>query len=226
MAVYTMGTLTNETKAYYDMKLLERALPELVHGQFGQQRNIPPHEGVHINFRKFASLPAATTALTEGTPPSATTLTVSAIAATVSQYGTVVDGSDIVATQTIDNTLTEVAQLLGENLGLTLDIVDRAVMIAGTNVMFAGTAASRGYVASGMFFDAAEIREAVRTLKRANSKAHSGGKFVAIVHPDIIGAHSREVMWKNSPEFGEYLFGDNREPSRKAGVETERRASL
>ncbi len=33
MAIYTMGTLTNELKKYYDLKLLERALPELVHGQ-------------------------------------------------------------------------------------------------------------------------------------------------------------------------------------------------
>lgn len=33
MAIYTIGTLTNESKTFYDMKLLERALPELVHGQ-------------------------------------------------------------------------------------------------------------------------------------------------------------------------------------------------
>jgi len=87
MAIYTMGTLTNELRQFYDMKLLERALPELVYGQFGQSRPIPPNQGVSITFRKFASLPAATTALTEGTPPSATTLSISTLAATVSQYG-------------------------------------------------------------------------------------------------------------------------------------------
>ena len=134
MAIYTVSSLTNEAKTFYDLKLLERALPELVHSQFGQSRPIPPNEGVNINFRKFASLPAATTALTEGTPPSATTLTISTVAATVSQYGAVVDGSDLVSTQSIDNVLTEVAELLGENMGNTLDIIDREILVAGTTV--------------------------------------------------------------------------------------------
>ncbi len=184
MAIYTMGTLANELKQFYDMKLLERALPELVHGQFGQPRNIPPGQGVSIQFRKFASLPAATTALTEGTPPSASTLTISIVSATVSQYGAVVDGSEIVSTQSIDNVLTEVATLLGENMGNTLDIIDRVVLVAGTNVFFASTAASRSAVGSGMFLDAAEIREAVRTLKRVNAKTHTASRFIAIIHPD------------------------------------------
>ena len=51
MAITTM-TLANELKQFYDMKLLERALPELIHGQFGQSRDIPAHEGVSIQFRK------------------------------------------------------------------------------------------------------------------------------------------------------------------------------
>lgn len=184
MAIYTMATLTNESKTFYDLKLLERALPELVHGQFGQERNIPPHEGILIQFRKFASLPAATTALTEGTPPSASTLSISTVSATVSQYGAVVDGSEIVLTQTIDNVLTEVATLLGENMGNTLDIIDREILNAGTNAQYASTAGSRAQVASGMFFDAGEIREAVRTLKRKNAKPYTAGRFIAIIHSD------------------------------------------
>lgn len=184
MAITTIAGLTNETKRFYDLKLLERALPELIHGQFGQQRNIPPHQGMNIQFRKFASLDPATTALTEGTPPSASSISVSTVSATVSQYGAVVDGSDIVSTQAIDNVLTEVAELLGENMGNTLDIIDRTILVAGTNVQFASTSATRCHVGSGMFLDAAEIREAVRTLERANAKPYTGSQFIAIIHPD------------------------------------------
>lgn len=184
MAIYLISSLTNEARKFYDLKLLERALPDLVHGQFGQQRNIPPHKGTNIQFRKFATIPAATTALTEGTPPSASTLTVSTVAATVSQYGAVVDGSEILSTQAIDNVLTEVAMLLGENMGNTLDIIDREVLNAGTNAQYASTAGSRAQIASGMFLDAAEIREAVRTLKRVNVKPHTGGRFIAVIHSD------------------------------------------
>ncbi len=209
MAIYTMGTLTNELRQFYDLKLLERALPELVHSQFGQSRDIPASQGVSIQFRKYASLPAATTALTEGTPPSASTVSVSTVSATVSQYGAVVDGSDIVSTQTIDNTLAEIAEMLGENMGNTLDIIDRTVLIAGTNVMYASTAGSRAQVGSGMFFDAAEIREAVRTLKRANAKMHSGGKFIAILHPDTVADMFGDGDILDAFQFAETRGGGN-----------------
>ena len=80
--------------------------------------------------------------------------------------------------------LTEVAELLGENLGNTLDIIDREILVAGTNAQYASTAGSRAQVGSGMFFDAAEIREAVRTLKRANAKPHTASRFICVIHPD------------------------------------------
>jgi len=52
MAIYLISSLTNEAKTFYDMKLLERALPELVYGQFGQSRPIPPNEGVNISLKR------------------------------------------------------------------------------------------------------------------------------------------------------------------------------
>ena len=80
--------------------------------------------------------------------------------------------------------LTEVAELLGENMGNTLDIIDREILVAGTSVQYASTAAARTGVGSGMFLSAAELREAVRTLKRANAKPHTASRFIAIIHPD------------------------------------------
>lgn len=52
--------LTAEMKTYYDRVLLERALPRLVHTQFGQQRPIPRNGGKAIT--------ATPTATTFGTP--------------------------------------------------------------------------------------------------------------------------------------------------------------
>ena len=60
------STLSAEMKTFYDKTLLDNAEPQLVHDQFGQERNIPAHGGKTIEFRKFSSLAKATTALTEG----------------------------------------------------------------------------------------------------------------------------------------------------------------
>jgi len=149
-----------------------------------EKRNIPARGGKSIEFRKFSALAAATTALTEGTPPSGSNLTITAVSAVIAQYGDYVRGSDLVETQAIDNVLAETSELLGEQMGLTLDVIDRAVLQAGTNVIYSGTATARTAVGSGMLFDATVIRRGVRTLKRQNAKPVVDGKFVAVIHPD------------------------------------------
>ena len=77
------STLSAEMKTFYDKTLLDNAEPQLVHDQFGQERNIPAHGGKTIEFRKFSSLAKATTALTEGVTPDGKSLTVTSKTATV-----------------------------------------------------------------------------------------------------------------------------------------------
>lgn len=89
MAIQTTATLTNEMKTFYDKVLLERALPSLVHAQFAQRRPLQRRQGKVIEFRKFSPLaiPGGLTALTEGTTPAGTDLTVTLQTATLNQYG-------------------------------------------------------------------------------------------------------------------------------------------
>ena len=61
----------------YDTVLLERALPNLLHLQWAQKRPLPRNTGKSIEFRRFNSLPEATTALTEGTPSNQQNMNVS-----------------------------------------------------------------------------------------------------------------------------------------------------
>ena len=48
---------------------------------------VGPNTGAAIQWRKWGALPAATSALTEGTPPTEGSLTVTAVTATLAQYG-------------------------------------------------------------------------------------------------------------------------------------------
>jgi N4-gp56 family major capsid protein len=86
---YTTKTeITDEVNNFYDRTLLERLLPLLVYTKFGQVRDIPRKSGSNtIKFRKYSSLSAATTALTEGTTPVGSQLSVTDITADVLQYG-------------------------------------------------------------------------------------------------------------------------------------------
>src|SRR5690606_41405514 len=140
----TLAGLPVENKTFYDRELLERLRPQLAYCQYGQRRSAPRKEGDTINFRRFNSLPPALTPLTEGVTPDGRALDISAITATVKQYGDYVTISDLIDLMGIDPTLTETVGLLGEQAGLTLDLIVRDIVAAGTTVYYVGGHADRG----------------------------------------------------------------------------------
>ena len=123
-----------EVQQTLDMQLLERALPFLPHGRFGQKRNIPRNSGVSILFRRVERVPASTSTLTEGTAGAPVAPSVSSVAATISQYGQWIKESDITADQSLDQLLAEFTDMLGETAGISIDTVDRGVLVAGSSV--------------------------------------------------------------------------------------------
>ena len=103
--VTTQASLSPEMKTFYDMTLIDMAGPELIHDQFGQERDIPAHGGKTINFRKFAPLNKALEPLVEGVTPEGMQLSVSEETATVNQYGKYLTISDVLELTALDNQL-------------------------------------------------------------------------------------------------------------------------
>lgn len=191
---------------HYDRAMLMRAIPSFLHTRFAQVRDIPRNNTNVIKFRRYGSLTAATTALTEGVTPAGSTLSVTDVTATVLQYGDFIALTDYVMMTTLDPILMETAEVLGEQMGDTLDQLTRDVLAAGTSVSYGGDATARIEVAAGDLITADLIRKAVRTLKRQNAKritrqinpstgiATEGVKagFIGIVHPDV--AYTLETL--------------------------------
>lgn len=199
MANTTTGIVTH-VRSFYDRQMLEKAKPHLVHTWFGQIRDIPQNASDTIKFRRYGLLNAATTALTEGTTPAGSSLSVTDLSATAAQYGDFVTLTDELETETEDPLIMEVNDILGQQAGNTFDQLCRDVLVTGTSIQYASTAVSRVTVASTMKLTAAEILEAVRTLKIQNaSKITSmvspstdvdtvpiNSCFVGIVHPSTV----------------------------------------
>lgn len=171
MANTTRTEIAREVNNFYDRALLERAVPAFVHTRYAQVRDIPRNSGTRtIKFRRYGSLTANTTALTEGVTPSGTQLSVTDVTANVSQYGDYVTLTDVVMYETYDPILTETAEILGEQAGDSLDQLCRDVIAAGTTVQYASTATSTATVTAAMVLNRAEVKEAVRTLRGNNAK--------------------------------------------------------
>lgn len=203
--------LSAEMKTFYDKVLLREAGPRLVHDQFGQKRDIPKGNGKTIEFRKFNQLPKALTALTEGVTPDGGALDVTAITATVSQYGYFVRITDMLDLTAIDNVIVEAAQLLGDQAGLTMDTVVRNVMVGGTNVMYCPKVSSAGAetaVTSRATLDATaqltvkQVQKAAAFLKK-NNVPTINGKYVAIIHPYVAYDLMRDEEWVDAHKYAQ-----------------------
>lgn len=135
--VTTQQSLTEEMKTFYSDYLIDAAEPELVHDQFAQKHPIPANGGKTIQFRRFAPLGKALTALTEGVTPDGQSLSMTTVEAAVRQYGGYIQMSDLLLLTAIDNNLTMATKLLGAQAGRTLDTITREVLVGGDNVQYA-----------------------------------------------------------------------------------------
>lgn len=199
--------LSAENKTFYDMTLLDEAQAALVHDQFAQKRPIPMNGGKTIEFRKFASLPKATTPLTEGVTPDGKSLNVTAVTATVAQYGDYITQSDVLELTSIDNTIVEATKILGRQAGLTLDTVTRNVLQSGTNVTYCPKS-SGDEVTSRAGLDATcqltvkVVQQVVAKLKGQNAPTING-KYVAIIHPYVAYSLMRDPEWIDAHKYAQ-----------------------
>lgn len=204
-----LSGLTPEMKTFYDMTLIDEATANLVHDQFGQKRPIPKNGGKTIEFRKFAPLAKALTPLTEGVTPDGKSLTVTAITATVSQYGDFITQSDVLELTALDNTILEATKLLGRQAGATLDTVVRNVMQSGTNVTYCpkiGEGGAETAVTSRAGLDntcqltVKVIQQVVAKLRGQNAPTING-KYVAIIHPYVAYDLMRDPEWIDAHKY-------------------------
>lgn len=208
----SVNALTAEQHEYYQDAMLERLLPELQFMKYGEKKNIPKNKGAKTSFRRLNSLAVSTTALTEGVTPDGVDLNITSINATVSEYGNWTKISEFINLVGYDPLLTETAELMGENAGESIDTITRDILVAGTNVMYAGGKVARGGIVAADTITAKDILRARRTLKRNKVKTiplPGGGRgYICFLHTDVATDLMQTQEWKDQ---NTYVDTKNRE---------------
>jgi N4-gp56 family major capsid protein len=211
----TRAQITPENQEFYDRNLLERVKPLLVHLKWAQVRDLPKTPGTNtIKFRRYTSLVAATTPLTEGITPSGSQLSITEITAIVAQYGDFVTFTDVVDYESKDPVLMETGELLGDQAADTLDQLTRDILAAGTSKSFAGSGHTlRVQVADNEIITQTLIENAVLTLKNNKAKKMTSminpstgynstpipASYLGIIHPNVA------VGFKNTTNFPSFV---------------------
>ena len=180
---------------YYVRTLLENTKPDMVHARDAQKRTLPEHNGKHVQFRRMVPYDAAIEPLKEGITPAGQEIRQTAFTAMVKPYGRHVELTDELNFYQLDNMHQEVARLLSDQATLSLDTIVRNALHTGMNVQFANGKVNRAALTAADKLTAAEVKKAVRTLKRNNCAPFEDGFYHAIVHPDAIYDLTADEQW-------------------------------
>jgi len=134
---------------------------------------------------------AGVTAITEGTNPTAITWGATSFSTGPAQYGVLVQVSDLLvrgsAIEVVQNASREVQSALAR----MVDTVIQTVVNAGSNgVIYSGGKTSRTALGSGDVIAQSDMTRAVTWLRSSNAaglKEYSGGYYVAVIHPTVMG---------------------------------------
>ena len=151
-----------------------------------------------IYFNRFTQLAAATTPLTESTNPSATALSTTVVSATVAEYGSYGSVSSLYELTSIDEGLRESVAVFAEQGALTIDTLIKNVLLAGATEQLAGGKSALTDVAATDVLSGAEIRKAVKTLKKNGAHKFEDGMFRGIVPVSSVYDLMGNSEWVNA----------------------------
>ena len=183
--------LSVEMKTFYEKRLIDQAEPRLVHDQFADFYPVPVGGGKTIEFRKYDSLPKATTPLTEGVTPDGQSLNVTNITSDLHQYGGWTPLTDVLQMTAIDNNVVQATRILASQAGRTMDSITRDVLAGGTNVIYAPKVSEDG--TETPVSSRADLDETCKLTPKLFFQAAAqlgamnadtiGDSYVAIIHP-------------------------------------------
>lgn len=165
-----VASIQYNLNAYYDRNLLQPALPMLNYLKFAQIKDIPTNNTDTIKFRRYLALSLITTPLIEGITPQGSKLSYEVLTAQVKQYGDYVLITEWVDWTVEDAVLTEVGKRQGEQAGQSLDALMGNSLVAGTNVLYAGTNVARNTIARTDKISETLLKNASLILKNQKAK--------------------------------------------------------
>lgn len=160
-----------------EREMLKKAEPIKVLSSFGDQKQIPQNKTDTVVFRRPVPIDAGANGapvvnasdylLSEGTTPSARSITYQDVQVTLQQYGVLMKLSSKAESLYEDDIPGDMVSLVGEHMGTIEEMISYGVVRGGTSVVFAnGT--SRAAVNTGVTLP--KLRQVVRTIEAAHGK--------------------------------------------------------
>lgn len=212
----TTTALAPTMKTFYDTQLLENSREKMYYQQLGRKYTLPANAGKSIEWRKWNTLPDFDE-LTEGVIPTGKTLGMTSITVPTKQYGQYATISDRLELHAVDDVIMGAVEELGAAGAKSAEKLCRNVLATNTNVIYADVYNSGSYVstpsshaalvtAMGTSGNQARltpdmVNKAVTQLRKKNVEPHTGGKYVAVIHPSVSYDLRSSDQWINFHQY-------------------------
>lgn len=143
------------------------------------------HPGSAVQFNIYNDLSQATSALTETSDVTAVALGDSTVTVTLAEYGNAVTTTAKLRGTSFLNVDADAANIIGYNMGNSIDKIVQGVLVGGTNVLYGGDATATAELAAGDTITASLIRKSVANLRSDSAPTMDGGVYVGFIHPDV-----------------------------------------
>lgn len=143
------------------------------------------HPGSAVQFNIYNDLSQATSALTETSDVTAVALGDSTVTVTLAEYGNAVTTTAKLRGTSFLNVDADAANIIGYNMGNSIDKIVQDVLVGGSNVSYGGDATSTATLAADDTITASLIRKAVANLRGDSAPTMDGGVYVGFIHPDV-----------------------------------------
>lgn len=196
-------TLSNEMMTFLSADFLERSQALNIHREGLKKIEHSKNSGKTVTWNRYSPLAAATTALTESTNPSETSVSSSTVSATVKEYGMYTGVGSLLYGTSIDKAAQEKEELVAQNANETLDTIARDELFAGATTQFAAARASLSAITAADTLNVTEVRKAVRTLKKNNAPTYDDGFYIGKIGPDTSYDLMGDATWVNVKTYAD-----------------------
>ena len=193
-----LTNLPNEQAKFYNRNLLERLKPQLIHGKFARKFKLPKGFNT-MDVRRIERLTPnqSPSQLAEGVTPASSALSVTKYTFAPKQYGDFATVSDRLQSQAVDPIITEFTDVFGQYGGETFDIIIRNCLAGNGSLQYVNGNTVLTDIGEGDILTVAEVKKAVRTLRRNSVRTFSNGKYVTLIHPDTEHDLTNDTDWKD-----------------------------
>lgn len=204
----TTATLNPEVMSYLSSDFLEKSLQLNPHRVGFKLKTLPLNSGKTMTWPRQAvpAIGSATTAITEGTTPTAIDITEDSVTATLAQYGRHTTVSDFLNYTSVDEAASEKKDTMAAHASNVADTLARELMYTGSTIQYAANRGSLAAITAADLMTSTEGRRAVRTLKKNNAVPYEDGYFIGKVGPDTSFDLTADSVWVNAHT---YKDGDN-----------------